>query len=131
MIDDGVRVVKFFLHVSKDEQLRRFEDRLRDPLKRWRLGTEDLRSRSHWDEYVTAIEDMFQRTNARRAPWHAVLSDHKDAARVAVLRILVQRLSAGLDLRMPPIEPETLRLATASLGKAAVQAAAEIREKGP
>jgi polyphosphate kinase 2 (PPK2 family) len=123
LADDGVRIVKFFLHVSKEEQLRRFEERFRDPLKRWRLGAADLRSRSHWREYVTAIEDMFHRTNTRHAPWQAILSDDKDAARIAVLRILVQRLSTGLDLKMPPIEPETLKLARASLGKAAVRAA--------
>lgn len=129
LADDGVRVVKFFLHVSKDEQLRRFEERLRDPLKRWRLGVDDLRSRSHWDEYVTAIEDMFQRTNTRHAPWHAILSDDKEAARIAVLRILVQRLSTGLDLRMPAIEPEVLKLARASLGKAAIRAALKSERK--
>lgn len=125
LTDDGVRVVKFFLHVSKDEQLRRFEDRLRDPLKRWRLGVEDLRSRALWDEYVVAIEEMLRRTGTHHAPWHVILSDDKDAARIAILRALAERLSAGLDLRMPPIAAEVLKLAKASLGKATVRAALE------
>ena len=129
LTDDGVRVVKFFLHVSKEEQLRRFEERFRDPLKRWRLGIDDLRSRSHWDDYVTAIEDMFSRTHTRQAPWNAILSDDKDAARIAILRILVQRLSVGLDLTMPPIEPEVLKLARASLGNATVRAALKSEKK--
>jgi len=117
LTDSGMRLVKFFLHVSKDEQLRRFEERYINPLKRWRLGMDDFRARAKWDEYVQAIEEMFDRTGTRNAPWHAIPSDDKEAARAAVLRTMVERLSSGLDLRMPPPDPEVRKMAKAILGK--------------
>jgi polyphosphate kinase 2 (PPK2 family) len=112
-----MRLVKFFLHVSKDEQLRRFEERFGSPLKRWRLGMDDLRARAKWDDYVAAIEEMFDRTSTRNAPWHAISSDDKDAARAAVLRTMVERLSTGLNLRMPPTDPAVRKMAKAILGR--------------
>ena len=117
LTDSGMRLVKFFLHVSKDEQLRRFEERYINPLKRWRLGMDDFRARAKWDEYVQAIEEMFDRTSTRNAPWHAIPSDDKEAARAAVLRTMVERLSSGLDLRMPAPDPEVRKMAKAILGK--------------
>lgn len=117
LTDSGMRLVKFFLHVSKDEQLRRFEERFDSPLKRWRLGMDDLRAREKWDEYVAAIEEMFDRTNRRNAPWFAIPSNDKEAARAAVLRTMVERLSAGLDLRVPPTDPAVRKMAKAAFGK--------------
>lgn len=117
LTDSGVRLAKFFLHVGKEEQLRRFEERFASPLKRWRLGMDDLRACAKWDYYVAAIEEMFDRTSTRNAPWHAIPSDDKDAARAAVLRTMVERLSAGLDLRMPPTDPAVRKMLKAILGK--------------
>jgi polyphosphate kinase 2 (PPK2 family) len=117
LTDDGIRVVKFFLHVSKDEQLRRLEDRLREPLKRWKLSYEDFRNRAKWKEYVKASEDMFDRTSTRTAPWHVIPSDDKDAARAEVLGILARKLSAGLDLSDQPLDRKILKLASEILGK--------------
>jgi polyphosphate kinase 2 (PPK2 family) len=61
--DDDTRLVKLFFHISPEEQLARFEERLRNPLKRWKLSYEDFRNRNHWDDYATAIDEMFERTS--------------------------------------------------------------------
>lgn len=121
LVDDGIRVVKFFLHVSKDEQLRRLEDRLRNPLKRWKLSYEDFRNRDKWKEYVEAAEEMFARTSTSAAPWHVITSNDKAAARVQVLSILAQRLAIGLDLSDPPLDARVLKAAAQLLGKEAVK----------
>lgn len=121
LVDDGIRVVKFFLHVSKDEQLRRLEDRLRNPLKRWKLSYEDFRNRDKWKEYVEAAEEMFARTSTSAAPWHVITSNDKAAARVQVLSILAQRLATGLDLSDPPLDARVLKAAAQLLGKEAVK----------
>jgi len=111
LTDSGFRIVKLFLHVSKEEQLRRFEARLKDPLKRWKLSYEDFRNREKWDDYITAIEDMFERTDTEAAPWHIIPSDDKAAARVEALRIIVENLAVGLDIEEIPIDPKILELA--------------------
>jgi polyphosphate kinase 2 (PPK2 family) len=122
LTDSGIRIVKLFLHVSKDEQLRRFEARLRDPLKRWKLSYEDFRNREKWDDYISAIEDMFDRTNTTTAPWFVIPSDDKEAARVEALRIIVERLSAGIDIDATPIDPKIVELAREVLTNTAAKA---------
>jgi PPK2 family polyphosphate:nucleotide phosphotransferase len=121
MVDGGIRVVKLFLHVSKEEQRRRLIERLRDPLKRWKLSYEDFRNRNRWPDYADAIEEMFDRTSTRTAPWYVVPSDDKPAARAEALGILVERLSAGLDLSLPPLDRKIGRLALKALGKNALK----------
>jgi AMP-polyphosphate phosphotransferase len=128
MVDDGIRVVKFFLHVSKDEQLRRLEDRLRNPLKRWKLSYEDFRNRAKWKEYVEASEDMFDRTSTQHAPWHVIPSDDKPAARTEVLGILAKKLSSGLDLSDQPLDRRILKLAAEILGKERLKGARKAAE---
>jgi polyphosphate kinase 2 (PPK2 family) len=123
MVDDGIRVVKIFLHISKEEQRRQLIQRLRDPLKRWKLSYDDFRNRSRWPDYVEAIEDMFDETDTKHAPWHVVPSDDKPAARAEALGILVGRLSKGLDLSLPPLDREIARAALKMLGKNAVKSA--------
>jgi polyphosphate kinase 2 (PPK2 family) len=68
LLADGTRLVKLFLHITPDEQLRRFRHRLTDPLKRWKLSYEDFRNRGRWQEYETAIEDMIEKTSTKGAP---------------------------------------------------------------
>jgi polyphosphate kinase 2 (PPK2 family) len=91
--------------------LRRFEARLKDPLKRWKLSYEDFRNREKWDDYIAAIHEMFDRTNTETAPWHVIPSDDKPAARVEALRIIVERLAEGIDIEEIPIDPKILDLA--------------------
>ncbi|HET6618346.1 MAG TPA: polyphosphate kinase [Dongiaceae bacterium] len=123
MVDDGIRVVKIFLHISKEEQRRQLIQRLRDPLKRWKLTYDDFRNRSRWSDYVEAIEDMFDKTDTKHAPWHIVPSDDKPAARAEALGLLAGRLSKGLDLSLPPLDHEIARAALKMLGKNAVKSA--------
>ena len=69
MVADGIRIAKCFLHITPAEQIRRFKDRLTNPLKRWKLSYEDFRNRSRWADYEVAIEDMLEKTSLKRAPW--------------------------------------------------------------
>lgn len=116
LTDSGTRVIKIFLHISKDEQLRRFEERLRNPLKRWKLSYEDFRNRDKWDAYVEAIEDMFDKTSTKHAPWHAIQGNNKPAARLETIKIIVEEMSRGLEIGEPPIDPEVLKVARRAFG---------------
>lgn len=86
--DEGTKVIKICLKISKDEQLKRFEERLKDPYKQWKISKEDIRNRSKWDQYMHAYEDMFRETNTNYCPWHIVETDDKDKARLEVLKII-------------------------------------------
>jgi polyphosphate kinase 2 (PPK2 family) len=77
MVDDGIRLVKCFLHITPAEQIRRFRDRLTNPLKRWKLSYEDFRNRARWADYEIAIEDMLEKTSVVKAPWHLVPTNDK------------------------------------------------------
>lgn len=88
LIDDGVDLVKIFVGISKKEQLKRFEMRVTDPYKLWKIGPADIRARAKWDEYVQAVDDMFAETDAKGASWHLVPGDRKWYARVEVLKIV-------------------------------------------
>lgn len=93
LVDDGVDVVKIFLAVSKDEQLRRFEARLEDPYKQWKISDADVRARELWDDYVEAVDDALRRTDGPAARWSLVAADRKWHARIEVLRIVTGRLA--------------------------------------
>ncbi len=116
LTDDGVRVVKLFLHITADEQLRRFAERLRNPYKRWKLTEEDIRNREKGSEYLEAIEEMFDRTSTERAPWRAIAANYKWQARTAVLEAVTEHLSAGVNLVPPPLDPAVQRAAARRLG---------------
>lgn len=92
LVDDGVDLVKIFLGITKREQLRRFDRRLEDPYKQWKLGEADLRAREAWDDYVEAADDLLARTDAPRARWHLVPAEHKWFARVEALRVVTSAL---------------------------------------
>ncbi len=107
--DDGIRVVKLFLHVSPEVQLRRFQSRLNDPMKRWKLGSADVRNWELRQPYASAIEEMLQRTSSTHAPWHVLPADDKKYARVRALQLIFQGLSSGLEMRPPAVDPELVR----------------------
>ena len=106
LVADGVRIVKCFLHITPAEQIRRFKDRLTNPLKRWKLSYEDLRNQSRWTDYEVAIEDMIERTSTRNAPWHVVPGHDKPYGRLAAFTILIDRLGEGLRLEPRPVRPQ-------------------------
>jgi polyphosphate kinase 2 (PPK2 family) len=97
LVSDGVPVVKFFLHISRKEQLKRFKEREENPFKNWKITQEDYRNREKWDEYEDAIDDMFDRTSTRQAPWIGIAANHKWHARVTVAEEAVRALSSQLD----------------------------------
>lgn len=103
IVDDGTRLVKLFFHITPDVQLQRFEERLRNPLKRWKLTYEDFRNRDHWAEYSEAIDEMIERTSTERTPWTLVASNDKKHARISAMEATVEILSRGVDL--DPIRP--------------------------
>jgi polyphosphate kinase 2 (PPK2 family) len=109
--DDGTRLVKLFFHISQDEQLARFEERLKDPLKRWKLTYEDFRNRGKWDAYSTAIDEMFEKTSTDAAPWTVLAANNKKHARIAAMQTIVDCLGKEVDVSPPPIEPEVLAAA--------------------
>ncbi len=86
LTDDGVRMAKFFIHIDKQMQLKRFRAREKDPFKRYKLGPEDWRNRSKWKKYEGAIQDMLDRTHRPDAPWHVVAGNDKRHTRLEVLR---------------------------------------------
>jgi len=111
MIADGMRIAKFFLHITPAEQVRRFKDRLSNPLKRWKLSYEDFRNRSRWADYERAIEDMLEKTSARQAPWFLIPANDKPYGRLAVFTILIDLLGKGLRLKPRPLDPKIAELA--------------------
>jgi PPK2 family polyphosphate:nucleotide phosphotransferase len=104
---NGTRIVKLFLHVSKEEQKRRFLKRLDHPDKNWKFSTADLAERRHWDEYRTAYEDALTATSTTWAPWYVVPADHKYALRALVGGIVVNAIDQ-LDLAPPRMNADDL-----------------------
>ena len=102
---NGIAVVKFFLHVSKEEQKRRFLERLDKPEKNWKFSAADVRERQCWDDYQQAYEDAIRYTASEHAPWYVVPADHKWFSRLVVAQVLVDELK-DLDLKYPKISGE-------------------------
>ena len=100
---NGVVVLKFFLHVSKEEQKRRFLERLETPSKNWKFSAGDVREREHWREYMAAYEDMIRHTATPGAPWFVVPADHKWFTRLVVAAAIADTMK-GLDLAFPAVD---------------------------
>lgn len=96
LTDHGIVLVKYWLHITKDEQQRRFEDRAKSPYKSWKLTDEDWRNREKWDAYELAVNDLVARTSTRNAPWHLIPANDKEYARVQVLRIAADSIAKAL-----------------------------------
>jgi PPK2 family polyphosphate:nucleotide phosphotransferase len=103
----GTKVVKFFLHVSKDEQRRRFLSRVEHPNKYWKFSPTDLAERAHWDEYMRTFEEVLTQTSTEHAPWYVIPADHKHVMRTMVGGIVV-RVIQSLNLSYPEVGPEKL-----------------------
>jgi PPK2 family polyphosphate:nucleotide phosphotransferase len=106
LVDNGVRVVKLFLHLSKEEQRRRFIARIEQPEKNWKFSIQDVKERAHWDDYQQAYEEMLTATSTRHAPWHVVPADHKWFARLAASWIILDTL-VGIDPQYPVVDVKT------------------------
>jgi len=102
LTDNGTRVLTFFLHVSKDEQRKRFLKRLEEPEKYWKFQPGDVKERAHWDDYMDAYEEALRHTSTKWAPWYVVPADHKWFTRLAVADIIVRTLD-DLRVRFPSV----------------------------
>jgi PPK2 family polyphosphate:nucleotide phosphotransferase len=100
---NGIVVRKFFLHLSKKEQKRRFLERLENPEKHWKFSEADAREREVWDDYMDAYEDMIRNTASETAPWYVVPADNKWFTRLVVSSVVIETLST-LDLRYPEVD---------------------------
>ena len=105
---NGVIVRKFFLHVSKKEQKRRFLERIDNTQKNWKFSSNDANERDFWDDYMDAYEEMIQETATKESPWYVVPADNKWFTRVAVGAAVIEAL-ASLDLKYPEVSEEKLK----------------------
>ena len=100
LVKNGVRVLKFFLHISKEEQKKRLEDRLHDPTRYWKLSLADVKERRYWSAYRQAYEEALTRCSTKWAPWHIVPADHKWYRNLVVAEVVVRTLQK-MDLKFP------------------------------
>lgn len=108
--ENGVRIVKFFLHISREEQQQRLLDRLNEPLKNWKFQVGDLEERKRWDAYTEAFEDALERCSTDWAPWYVVPADRKSTRDLLVAQVLVKTLRE-MDPRFPRVDPEVMKIA--------------------
>jgi len=111
LVDDGVRLVKLFLHISDKEQLRRFRERITTPTKHWKISPEDIRNRARRRDYLAALDDMFELTSTAAARWHVVPAEYKWFGRIAMAKTVVKALGKGIAHGPPALDPEVLRAA--------------------
>ena len=125
---NGVVVRKFFLHVSREEQRRRFLARLEQPEKNWKFALADVHERAHWNDYMAAYEDAIRNTSTKDAPWYVVPADHKWFTRIVVAAAIVDTF-AQLDLSYPILNASKKRELDVALRELQEEAAKEARTK--
>lgn len=111
--DDGTRLVKLFFHITPEEQLARFEERLKNPMKRWKLSYEDFRNRRRWDDYAEAADEMFEKTSTRNSPWTLIPANNKKHARIAAMEAIVKCFGHSTRLSPPVLDERVVNEARA------------------
>lgn len=107
---NGTRILKFFLHISKDEQLARFRQRLDDPDRNWKISESDYSERELWDDYVAAFEDALSATSTQHAPWYVIPSNHKWFRNLAVSQIVADTMEdLGMSFPKPTVDLDEIR----------------------
>ncbi len=110
LVAHGTQILKFYLHISKEEQLKRFKQRLDDPAKQWKISEADYKERDFWEDYVAAYEEALSRCSTERAPWFIVPADHKWFRDLAIARIVVEHLeSLKMNYPKPTVDIEHIR----------------------
>jgi PPK2 family polyphosphate:nucleotide phosphotransferase len=94
LVDSGIHILKFYLHISEDEQLRRFKQRIDDPARHWKISESDYKEHEYWDDYTKAFEDALSKCSTTRAPWFVIPADHKWFRNLAVSQIVVDTLDS-------------------------------------
>jgi PPK2 family polyphosphate:nucleotide phosphotransferase len=105
LVNEGTTIVKCFLNLSKDEQRKRFQERLEDPAKHWKANAEDLAKRDRWDDYQVAYREMLERTSTEWAPWHVIPADRKWVRNVVIAELIGEALE-DMDLAWPALDSE-------------------------
>jgi PPK2 family polyphosphate:nucleotide phosphotransferase len=100
LVENGIHVIKFFLHISRQEQRKRLKERLDDPTKHWKVDPADFKETKFWDEYTKAYEDVLTRCSTKYAPWYVIPANKKWFRNLAVAEIMVEKLS-GLKMKLP------------------------------
>lgn len=107
---NGTRTIKFFLHISKEEQLKRFADRLEDPARNWKISEDDYREREFWDDYMQAYEAVFAKTSTKHAPWYIIPSNHKWFRNLAISQIVAETFAdMGIQTPKPQVDLEMIK----------------------
>ena len=110
LLESGTLILKFYLHISEEEQLERFRQRLDDPARQWKISESDYSERAMWPEYVVAYEQALARTSTRHAPWYVIPANHKWYRNLAISRIVVEALEAlGMELPPATVDVEEIR----------------------
>jgi PPK2 family polyphosphate:nucleotide phosphotransferase len=110
LVEAGTRVLKFFLHISKDEQLARFKERVDDPARRWKISDADYAERAFWPAYQAAYEEAITKTSTKHAPWYVIPANHKWFRNLAVSTIVVEALeSLHIQLPKPSVDIAEIR----------------------
>lgn len=100
LYEEGAVVIKFWIHIDKDTQLARFEERQRNPEKQWKITEEDWRNREKWDQYQEAVDEMIQRTSTKAAPWYIIQSNNKYYARIQAIELVIKEIEKNLNRKM-------------------------------
>lgn len=107
---NNTHIIKFFLHISKEEQLERFKQRLDDPSRNWKISDSDYEERLLWDDYTKAFEDVFEMTSTKHAPWYIIPSNHKWFRNLAVSQIVAATMEdLGMKMPQPSVDIEVIR----------------------
>jgi PPK2 family polyphosphate:nucleotide phosphotransferase len=107
---NNTHVLKFFLHISKEEQLQRFKERLDDPARNWKISESDYKERELWDDYTRAFEDVFTQTSKKEAPWYIIPSNHKWFRNLAVSQIVAASMEdLGMEMPKPEVDLDVIR----------------------
>jgi PPK2 family polyphosphate:nucleotide phosphotransferase len=110
LADNGTTILKFFLHISKEEQLARFAERLEDPTRNWKISESDYAEREHWDRYMEAYEEALERTSAPHAPWYVIPANHKWFRNLAVSQIVADTMEdLGMAYPKPAVDLAKIR----------------------
>ncbi|WP_299889823.1 polyphosphate kinase 2 [uncultured Ruegeria sp.] len=115
LVDDGTRIVKLYFHISPEEQMKRFTERLTNPLKRWKLTYEDFRNREKWEAAEVAVDEMLARTSTGMAPWHVIPANNKKYGRINAMSAVVKAFSKDVDLNPQHLDTRTLDAACEAL----------------
>jgi polyphosphate kinase 2 (PPK2 family) len=109
LAENNTIILKFFLHITKDEQKRRLEQRMQDPMKNWKISEADFAERRYWDDYMAAYEDALSKCSTKRSPWYVIPANKKWFRNLAVSQIIVDRMKA-LKMEYPPLKVDLSKL---------------------